>query len=276
MRNRGKCAGFTLIELLVVIAIIAILAGMLFPVFVSAKSAANKTKCLSNMKQLGVAFAQYKNDWGCFFPRGGNRDVTGSDMSGEWQNVIFRYMKTEQVYRCPSCLCRQPDWNSADPTSPGPNRDLPRTAITYLYNVQLGADNVHTSQQLLTPRSHHESEVIRPSKCVLLMEGNAYGRQPGYKYTGIDARGRKKSQWLWDQTFGDSASSITGGDRAKKSYGLPYHADGGNISYVDGHSGYKRYNSSGTLQAVLPYAVHVRLDAGLTASGMGMQDTWQK
>ncbi|HPP75822.1 MAG TPA: prepilin-type N-terminal cleavage/methylation domain-containing protein, partial [Armatimonadota bacterium] len=55
--------GFTLIELLVVIAIIAILAAILFPVFLTAKAAGQRSKCMSNMRQLGMAIMNYANDW---------------------------------------------------------------------------------------------------------------------------------------------------------------------------------------------------------------------
>src|SRR5687768_4098120 len=74
--NPRKARGFTLVELLVVIGIIALLISILLPALNSAKERANRIKCASNLKQIGLAYALYANDNKAQYPRGPS-DTTG-------------------------------------------------------------------------------------------------------------------------------------------------------------------------------------------------------
>jgi prepilin-type N-terminal cleavage/methylation domain-containing protein/prepilin-type processing-associated H-X9-DG protein len=63
-----KRRGFTLVELLVVISIIALLISLLLPALRQARSSAKAIQCLSNMRQIGLAFQQYANNYHDFVP----------------------------------------------------------------------------------------------------------------------------------------------------------------------------------------------------------------
>jgi len=101
---------FTLIELLVVIAIISILATILFPVFARARENARRTSCASNLKQIGLGVMQYIQDYDGKWP---NRCFGFSCYEAgysypynagryKWMEAIFPYVKSEQVFDCPS------------------------------------------------------------------------------------------------------------------------------------------------------------------------------
>ena len=97
-----KKKGFTLIELLVVIAIIAILAAILFPAFARARENARRASCQSNMKQMGLGLVQYLQDNDEQYPSNPNATVgTGAQLIG-WPAAISPYVKSYQLFQCPS------------------------------------------------------------------------------------------------------------------------------------------------------------------------------
>lgn len=94
--------GFTLIELLVVIAIIAILAAILFPVFARAREKARQTACVSNMRQIALAFFQYSQDYDGGSVPGVLEQTTTPYTYGLWVAAIQPYIANDQIMVCPS------------------------------------------------------------------------------------------------------------------------------------------------------------------------------
>jgi len=100
--TKVKYQGFTLIELLVVIAIIAILAAILFPVFAKVREKARQISCLSNEKQIGLAFTQYVQDYDEKFPpMECDTHVGGPNQASSWAGEIYPYVKSTNLFRCP-------------------------------------------------------------------------------------------------------------------------------------------------------------------------------
>src|SRR5205807_7006993 len=104
--ERRRPFGFTLIELLVVIAVIAILAGILFPVFAKARASARKTTALSNLKQIGAALHMYTADYDETLPDrwpiwNGYREFYWRVEGGDLPSLLKPYVKNSEVWYSP-------------------------------------------------------------------------------------------------------------------------------------------------------------------------------
>ncbi len=106
---------FTLIELLVVVAIISILAAILFPVFTQAQEKARQTSCLSNLRQLGMAWQMYAQDYdeqACpsYYYSEDFATETAWDFILQWNRspalsrngLLGAYTRSGALHRCPS------------------------------------------------------------------------------------------------------------------------------------------------------------------------------
>lgn len=89
---------FTLIELLVVIAIIGLLIALLLPSVQKVREAANRTKCLNNLKQMGLALHMYENSCGGY-PAGGEYPVGQTGVSWSVQAQILPYLEQANLQR---------------------------------------------------------------------------------------------------------------------------------------------------------------------------------
>jgi len=214
--------GFTLIELLVVIAIIAILAAILFPVFAKAREKARQSTCASNLKQLGLAYTSYEQDYDERLP-GNQFNLNASDTTSKyvmkcgtriqfWPQYLEPYIKSAGVYECPSGLTAACG-------------SLPSTPRSYAVNVTLvgccGGDGSGTDN-----RGQKIADITMPAETVLMADSGVhflFGANGGSSfgwYTGTPPVDAPSGSPTW----GDSWQWIAN-----------RHNNGANVLWVDGH-----------------------------------------
>ncbi len=102
-----KKTGFTLIELLVIITIISILAAVLLPALNGARDKAQASKCVNNLKQIGLAIALYETDNDEYIPR--STWATSATEGNAWDSAILLYLSNnESIFKCPKDNTAQP------------------------------------------------------------------------------------------------------------------------------------------------------------------------
>jgi prepilin-type N-terminal cleavage/methylation domain-containing protein/prepilin-type processing-associated H-X9-DG protein len=239
-----RVQGFTLIELLVVIAIIAILAAILFPVFARARESARRASCMSNLKQIGLGIMQYVQDYDERYPMGWYGTVTQtqpgtpgayfntcnpSSCSGSgtghfitWMDLIYPYVKSVQVFQCPSS--NDPPFGT--PAAPAAdywlngaygNTTLQTTMdnlsyhyAAYFYDTGLGLVGTGTPM----------SAIVRPSETLLIYEDSGQGKSYDTPY---NIRGQAA---FW------ADNAISGGGYTTE---VQPHLGGANVAFGDGH-----------------------------------------
>jgi prepilin-type N-terminal cleavage/methylation domain-containing protein/prepilin-type processing-associated H-X9-DG protein len=216
----SRSRGFTLIELLVVIAIIAILAAILFPVFAKVREKARATSCTSNLKQLGLAFAQYTQDNDETYP-----NIAADFNTSGWASEVYPYVKSAGVYKCPD--------DSTVPTA------ATQQVVSYgaNYNVTNPTNNANYVAGNSNPATL--AQLAAPAATVLLFE--VQGRQTiltGPAATDESADGTCGKDFWSGQPSAYIGKYATGNPPAQKltliSTGT-VHTSGSNFLAGDGH-----------------------------------------
>jgi prepilin-type N-terminal cleavage/methylation domain-containing protein len=245
--KRRTSSGFTLIELLVVIAIIAILAAILFPFFAQAREKARTTSCFSNFKQVDLAWMMYLQDYDeVMVPMWACQPSLGQSTLGKyWPSLVNPYIKTWQIFRCPSAPDPDGIWGGGPLAWYGNWERLGNIGYNYLgLSIWWNCDYTIGVSDAAIARA---AQTISFTDSAYQGTGDPYPTNTEVGFTSVQAPAQYAAilpatftcTWYngvnggWDWTKNGPTPNFTG-------WTLNRHTQGENCAYVDGHAKFQK------------------------------------